>query len=182
MRSADDPVVLGYALSHCGDFLSVNGDTTRARLLHEEMLQNARSIGDDNQRAEAHYDLAMDALAAGDPAIAQPHLALAARHYQDIDHRDGLARCLGALSALALEREHSHLAAWLIGTTAAAREDIGLTPWPLVAEAERRVTERVQASLPDSEFAAQVASGRAVTAAAALDRAWSALAVARPPR
>jgi predicted ATPase len=181
MRSADDPVVLGYALSHYGDFLSVDGDTTRARLLHEEMLQSARSIGDDNQRAEAHYDLAMDALAAGDPAIAQPHLALAARHYQDIDHRDGLARCLGALSALALEREHSQLAAWLIGAMAAAREGIGLTSWPLVAEAERRVTERVQASLPDGEFAAQVASGRAATVAAALDRAVSTLGVA-PPR
>jgi hypothetical protein len=31
------------------------------------MLQGARSIGDDNQRAEVHHDLALDALAAGDP-------------------------------------------------------------------------------------------------------------------
>jgi hypothetical protein len=59
-----------------GDFLSVDGDGTRARLLHEEMLQGARSIGDDNQRAEVHYDLALDALAAGDPGTAQPHLAV----------------------------------------------------------------------------------------------------------
>jgi hypothetical protein len=38
------------------------------------MLQIARSLGDQNLRAEAHYDLAMDALSAGDSASAQPHL------------------------------------------------------------------------------------------------------------
>src|SRR5258708_35988530 len=88
----------------------------------------------------------MGALSAGDSEPAHPHRAVAARHYQDIDHRDGLARCLGALSALGLEREHSQLAAWLIGATAASRDSIGLTPWPLVAEAERRGMRPVPAS------------------------------------
>jgi hypothetical protein len=109
-----------------------------------------------------------------------PHLAVAARHYQDIDHRDGLARCLGALSVLALEREHSHLAAWLIGATAAARDRIGLMPWPSVAEAERRVVERVRASLPVGEFTTEVASGRTQTTEAVLDRALSVLGGAVP--
>jgi hypothetical protein len=179
-RGADDPLSLGYVLSHFGLFLGVDGDVTRARALHEEMLPIARSLDDDNQRAEAHYDLAMDALSAGDPESAHPHLAVAARRYQDIDHRDGLARCLGALSALALEREHSHLAAWLIGATAAARDSIGLTPWPSVAEAERRVIGRVRASLPDGEFTPEMTSGRAQTTEAALDRALSTLGGAVP--
>jgi tetratricopeptide (TPR) repeat protein len=151
VRSADDPVVLGYVLSHFGLFLCADGDVTRARALHEEMLQNARSLDDDKQRAEAHYDLAADALSAGDPEQALPHLAVAARHYTDIDNLDGLARCLGGLSALALQRQHPDLAAWLTGTTAAARA-IGLTPWPPVAEVERRVTERIKTFLPSAEF------------------------------
>jgi len=179
-RGAGDPVVLGYVLSHFGLFLCVDGDVTRARALHEEMLPIARSLADDNQRAEAHYDLAMDALSAGDSEPAHPHLAVAARHYQDIDHRDGLARCLGALSALALEREHSHLAAWLIGATAASRDSIGLTPWPLVAEAERRVIGRVRASLPAGELIPEMTSGRIQTTEAALDRALSTLEGAVP--
>ena len=165
-RNASDLVVLGYMLSHFGLFLCVDGDVTRARALHGEMLSLARSLADDNQRAEAHYDLAVDALAAGHPP-AYPHLAVAARHYSDIDHRDGLARCLGALSALAVERGDSGLAARLIGATAAARA-IGLSPWPTVAENERRVTERVRASLPNQEFTAQVAAGRTQTTESSL--------------
>ena len=110
-RDADNPLTPGYVLAHYGAFLCVDGDTDRARALHEEMLQVARSLGDQNLRAEAHYDLAMDALSAGDSASAQPHLVVAVRHYQDLDHLDGLTRCLGALSTLALAREYAGLAA-----------------------------------------------------------------------
>jgi predicted ATPase len=178
-RSAGDLIVLGYVLSHFGLLLSVDGDATRARVLHEEMLGNARSLGDDNQRAEAHYDLAMDALSERDPEAAVAHLVVAARHYTDIDHRDGLARVLGALTAVALERQDSQLAAQLIGATEAARA-IGLTPWTVVTEAERRVSERVRAALPDAEFTAQQAVGRTKTAETALAEALLALGNAEP--
>src|ERR1700748_308809 len=127
------------------------------------MLRIARSLGDQNLRAEAHYDLALDALFAGDVTSSRPHLVTAVRFYQNLDHLDGLTRCLGALTALALAREHPHLAARLIGATAAARDHTGLTPWPAVAEAERRTTERAQALLPRSEYAAQLAAGRGQT-------------------
>jgi predicted ATPase len=166
-RKADDPIVLGYVLSHFGLFLAVDGDTQRAQALHQEVLGNARSVGDDNQRAEAHYDLAMDALCGGEPELAGPHLALAARHYIRIDHRDGQARCLGALSALALARGHVHHAARLIGAAAAARA-IGLAPWPSVAEAERRTIERVRAALPIEEFTAAEVAGQRQTSQTAL--------------
>ena len=179
IRSGDYPVVLGYVLSHFGLYLCAIGDLTRAQALHEEMLHNARSLDDDNQRAEAHYDLAMDALSAGTPERAFPHLTLAARHYADIDNRDGLGRCLSGLSALALARDDAGLAAWLIGATAAARA-IGLTPWPSVAEAERRVTDRVQATLPSTEFNAQVTAGQTQRPQDALAHALSALGATAP--
>jgi hypothetical protein len=120
--------------------------------------------------AEAHYDLAMDAISADDPRTAEPHLAVAVRYYRDIDHLDGLTRCLGALSALALNRSQAHLAARLIGAAAGARASIGLTPWPAVTEAERRIIERTQALLPDDEFTAQVTAGRGQTVEDALTR------------
>jgi hypothetical protein len=53
-------------------------------------------------------------MAAGDAGSAAPHLAAAVRHYQNLDHFEGLTRCLGALSALALERDDPHLAARLM--------------------------------------------------------------------
>jgi predicted ATPase len=169
-RSSGDLIILGYVLSHFGLFLSAGGDTARARGLHEEMLGTARSLGDDNQRAEAHYDLAMDALSEDGADAALPHLVVAARHYIGIDHRDGLARCLGALTAMAFQRQQSQLAARLIGATETART-IGLTPWPVTTEVERRVSERVRAALPEAEFTARVAAGRAQTAEAALGEA-----------
>ena len=48
-------------------------------------------------------------MAACDAGSAEPHLAAAVRHYRDLDHFEGMARCLGALSALALQRDHPHL-------------------------------------------------------------------------
>jgi hypothetical protein len=144
------------------------------------MLRIARSLGDQNLRAEAHYDLAVDALSAGDVTSAPPHLVTAVRYYQNLDHLDGLTRCLGALTALALADEHPHLAARLIGATAAARDRTGLTPWPEVTEAERRTIERAQALLPPSEYTAQVAAGRSQTIEDALTQALQTLAGQAP--
>ena len=175
VRDAGDPLVLGYVLAHYGAFLSVHGDPAQARALHEEMLGIARSLGDENLRAEGHYDVAMDALSGGDVASAQPHLVVAVEHYRSLDHLDGLTRCLATLSALAVALDHPQLAARLIGATAAARDRTGLTPWPTVIEAERRSVERAAALLPGSEYAAQVAAGRSQTLQDAFAQAWQAL-------
>jgi predicted ATPase len=180
-RDALSPLVVAYVESHYGNYLCLHGDTASARTMHEESLRIADSHDDDNLRAEAHYFLAMDSLAADDPDPAYPHLEAAARYYTDIDHRDGLTRCLGMLSALALDRGDPRLAARLTGATAGARDDIGLMPWPGVAEAERRVTERIQAMLPAAQYGAEAASGRSATLEAALARALSSLAAPAPP-
>jgi predicted ATPase/DNA-binding SARP family transcriptional activator len=170
-RDAGDPLALGYIRAHYGSFLSLDGDVARARALHEEMHEIACSLGDTNLRAEAHYDLAMDAMSAGDPEPAEPHLVAAVSLYRLMGHLDGLTRCLGALSALAVKRGHWHLAARLIGATAAARASIGLTPWPAVAEAEQRTIDQAEARLPSGEFAAQTASGRGQAMEGALTQA-----------
>jgi len=177
-RDAQSPLVAGYVQSHYGNYLCIDGDLTSARTMHEESLRTADAHGDDNLRAEAHYFLAMDSLTAGDPDPAYRHLEAAARYYTDIDHRDGLTRCLAMLSALALDRGQPRLAARLTGATAGAREDIGLLPWPAVAEAERRVTGRIQARLPATEYGAETAAGRSATLEAAIAQVLSSLAAA----
>ena len=170
-RGADDPLVLGYVLSRYGLLLCVDGEATQAQERHQETLDIGRSLNDENLRAEAHYELALDVMLLGDPVSAQSHLAVAAGCYHDFDHLDGLTRCIGALSALALQRGDSHLAARLIGAAAAARDNIGLTPWPSVTEVERRTSDRVRALVPGDVFSALVGSGRSLTIKDALAEA-----------
>jgi hypothetical protein len=179
-RDMQSPLLAGYAQSHYGNYLCVHGDPAAARVMHEECLRTADSRGDDNLRAEALYFLAMDSLAEGDPDPAHRQLEAAARYYTDIDHRDGLTRCLGMLSSLALYRGDPRLAARLGGATAAARDEIGLVPWPNVAEAERRVTESIQARLPAAEYGEQAAAGRSAGLEAAITGALGRLAAGRP--
>jgi tetratricopeptide (TPR) repeat protein len=169
-RGADDPLVLGYVLSY-GLLLCVDGEATQAPERHRETLDIGRSLNDENLRAEAHYELALDVMLLGDPESAQSHLAVAADRYHDFDHLEGLTRCIGAFSALALQRGDSHLAARLIGAAAAARDNIGLTPWPSVTELEGRTNDRVRALVPGEAFSALVDSGRSLTIKDALAEA-----------
>jgi predicted ATPase len=162
-RAAGDPLVLGYVQVHYGARLCLDGDLDRARVLYEEALTIARSIGDENLRAEAHYVLAIDAMAVSDARSATPQLAAAVLHYRSIDHLEGLTRCVGALSELALQSGDPHLAARLIGTTAAVRDRFGLKPWPSVTQAERRTIQRAAALLSHGEYTAQLAAGRSQT-------------------
>ena len=178
-QDAQRPLLAGYTQSQYGNYLCVHGDPAAAREMHEQCQRTADARGDDNLRAEALYFLAMDSLAAGDPDPAHRHLEAAARYYTDIDHRDGLTRCLGMLSSLALCRGDPALAARLAGATAAARDEIGLVPWPNVAEAEGRVTESIQARLPAAEYGEQTAAGRSAGLEAAIAGALASLA-ARP--
>ena len=168
LRDGDDPLVRGYLLAHFGALLCLDGDVDRARALHEEALGTARSLGDENLRAEAHYVLALDDMTAGDVGSAAPQLAAAVRHYQNLDHFEGLARCLGALSALALRRGDPRLAARLTGAAAAIRDRFRFKPWPYVTQVEGATAEQAAASLPVGEYTAQVTAGRGQTSEDAL--------------
>jgi predicted ATPase len=182
-RAAGDRLVLAVALEHYGAVLSLDGDLDQAHALHEEMLTIARSLNDENLRAEAHYVLAIDAIAAGDAGSAAPQLAAAVQDYQNLGHFEGLTRCLAALSALALQRGDPHLAARLVGTTTAVRDRFGgsgLRPWPWAAQAEKPTIERAAALLPGGEYDAQLAVGRSQTIDDALTAALSILEDRQP--
>jgi predicted ATPase len=180
-QTAGDPLVLGYVQAHYGALLFL--DLDQARALLEEALTTARSVGDENLRAEAHYGLAAAALADGDAGSAAPHLAAAVRHYQNLGHFEGLTRCLAALSALALQHGDPRLAARLIGTAAEARDHFGgsgFSPWPWAAQAEQPTIEQTKALLPGGEYTAQLAIGRSQTLDEALAAAMPILQDRQP--
>jgi predicted ATPase len=162
-RAAGQPLALGYVEAHYGALLFLEGDLDQARALHEDALAIARSHGDENLRAEAHYVLAIDSMAAGDAGSAAPQLEAAVRHYQGLDHLEGLARCLGALGALALHRGDPHLAARLLGTAAAVRDHFGFRLWPYVIQAERVTIDKTAALLSEGDYTTETATGRGQT-------------------
>ena len=180
LREGDDPLGLGYVMSHFGILLCLEGDVARARALHEQIIPIARRFEDGNQLAEAHYDLALDGLADGDLEPVHPHLAAAVGRYQHIDHREGLCRCLSALGTLAVEGGDAPLAARIVGSSLAARDAVGLEPWPSVAESERRTIQHITALLSDGEFREQVRAGRTQDLDTALAHAMSELAQPEP--
>jgi hypothetical protein len=141
-RAVGDPLVLGYVQAHYGALLRLDGDLDQAaNCTRKRSRSPARAVM--KTSAPKHTTLlAIDFMAAGDAGSAAPHLAAAVRHYQNLDHCEGLTRCLGALSALALERDDPHLAARLIGTAAAGRDRFGFKPWPYVTQAERPAIRR----------------------------------------
>jgi hypothetical protein len=180
-RDVGDRLVLGYVKSHYGALLCLDGDLDQARTLHTEALTIARSLGDENLRGESHYVLAIDAMAAGDAGSAAPQLAAAVRDYQNLDHFEGLARCLAALGAQALERGDPQLAARLIGSASGVRDRFGFKSWPWVTQAEQPTIERAEALLPAGEYAAQLAIGRSQTIDEALTAAQPILQGPPPP-
>ncbi|MDG4825269.1 hypothetical protein O7635_25770 [Asanoa sp. WMMD1127] len=182
-RAADDPLVSGYVLSHYGLLLAARGQVAAAQSRHQDTLAIARAVDDENLRAEAHYDLAVDATALGHRGSARHHLAAALEGYRGIDHLDGLTRCLGALAAIAVHTGDPRLASRLVGAAAAARDRIGLRPWPSVAVVEGRTSDGIAELLPPAEVAALAGAGRELTIEQALRAGGHLLpqvAVARP--
>lgn len=175
-REAGDVLATGYILSHYGALLCLDDDHERARAMHQEMLTIACALSDANMRAEARYDLAVDALADSDITSAEYELSVAVRDYLQIDHLDGLTRCLGALAALALKRFRADIAVELIGTAEAAREAVGLTPWPVVTESESWTAKKAAELLRPEEYASRRHAGRAKSVSTALTQALESLA------
>ena len=161
LRVPEGRVGLAYGLAHYGTLLLDEGDVHAARRAHDEALAIAEDVGDVNLQAEVQVAIAHDAIAAGDLHEARDRAAAAVHLYRAIDHREGMAYCLGAMAGLATAEEDHERAALLLGAAARAREAIGLPPWPLVAELERRYAERACASAGADAFNAAFKAGRA---------------------
>jgi len=108
----------------------------------------------------------------GSGGIGKTRLALAVLEETRGQWRDGAA----FVDLSPVGDDDPRLAAWLTGANAAARDDIGIVPWPAITEAERRVTERIQGQLPADEYGAQAAAGRSATVQAAIAQALAILA------
>jgi hypothetical protein len=150
----------GYVLVHMGSLLLADGDVDGARSAQQQSLAIAEALGDPNLRAESHFQLAHDAVAAGEIEHARAYAASAADHYIRVDHLEGKSFTLGALAGIAVSSGDATLAARLLGAAAGLRDAINLRAWPLVGEIERRYGDRARDVLGSVAFLEAFESGR----------------------
>jgi hypothetical protein len=122
--------------------------------MHEEVLALAEAIEDDHMRAQAHDQLALDALLAGELDPAAEQLGRAAALHGELRDHEGIAYCLEGFAALALARGQAEEAARFMGTAAAARRLVGVAIWPFLRPLHERLETFARMALPDGFDAA----------------------------
>jgi tetratricopeptide (TPR) repeat protein len=149
-RGAGDRWGVALALIPLGDLALLDGDVPAARGMHEEVLALADAIGDDHMRAQAHDQLGLDDLLAGDLDRAAEHLHLAAGLHRGLRDHEGIAYCLEGFAALSLARGDAPGAARLMGVAAAARRLVGVAVWPFMQPLHERLETFARTALGDA--------------------------------
>ena len=178
-RANDDRWGVALALIPLGDLALLEGDVAAARPMHEEVLALAEATEDDHMRAQAHDQLALDALLAGELDPAAEQLRRAAGLHGELRDHEGIAYCLEGFAALALARGHAEEAARLMGTATAARRLVGAAVWPFMRPLHERFETFVRMSLRDG-FDPAFAAGLQLEPLAVLAKVAAEVA-AQPP-
>jgi predicted ATPase len=168
-REEGDDWGVALALIPLGDLALLAGDVPGGRAMHEEVLAHARAIDDDHMTAQAHDQLALDAMLAGEMPTARGHLAHAAGLHSALHDHEGMAYCLEGFAGLALATQHPELAARLLGAAARSRELVGVAIWTFMRPLEQRLQALVRAAVPGDGFEAAFAEGRTLQPEAALE-------------
>jgi hypothetical protein len=172
-RQAGDDWGVALALIPLGDLALLSGDVAGAQAMHEEVLRHATGIGDDHMIAQAHDQLALDALLAFDLDTARAELGRAAGLHRTLHDRESTAYCLEGFASLALATQQPELAARLMGAAEHARHLVGVAVWPFVRPLRQRLEGFVRAST--ARFDAAFAEGAALGPEEALDLATRSL-------
>jgi predicted ATPase len=169
-RAAEDDWGVCLALIPLGDLDLLDGDVQAAVPLHEEVLRRAEAVDDDHMRAQAHDQLALDAMLGGDLTAATEHLRTGAGLHRVLRDHEGIAYCLEGFAALALATGRAAAAARFMGAADAARRLVGVAVWPFMRPLHERLETFARAALPDG-FDDARAGGRGLQPLAALDEA-----------
>ncbi|MGH2673055.1 MAG: ATP-binding protein [Actinomycetota bacterium] len=151
------------------------GDRTRARATHEENLARARALG--NAPIMATTLGALSSYAADEGRI-EDAVSLAAesvRMYRELGDLGGIAIELCRCADVTALMGRSDVAARLLGSSEALREEIGLSVRPWLGSEIQRTLTRIRGDLDDSVFALEWDRGRKLTPDAAVSLALESL-------
>jgi tetratricopeptide (TPR) repeat protein len=178
LRRSGDTWSVAYALVPLGDAQLLTGDLPAAVRAHEEALSLAGRTGDDHLVAAVLDRLGMDAVRAGELAVAHERLFRSAVLHRQVRDQEGLANCLDGLAGLVLALGVPRAAARLAGAAEAARAALGVAVWPLLRGQVDRLEEAVRAALGEDDEPRERAAGAAAGPWAALDAGLAAVTAA----
>ncbi len=177
-----DPWTTAILLNTLGDVMRARGDAAQAGALYAEAISHFQALDPDG-RYFPHgilHNLAYVQLADGQLDRATDLFLEGADTYVAVgSDRRGLAECVIGLGCTAARASHGTLAANLFGSAEAELERMGTSVSPTNRADYERGMRALRASLPSSQVAAELASGRKLALEAALELARTALR-ARP--
>ncbi|HEX6709404.1 MAG TPA: tetratricopeptide repeat protein, partial [Rubrobacter sp.] len=170
-RALDDEKGVETSLINLGEMLLTTGDLTRAQTLFEEGMKMARERGDSLSVNLTRLNLGILAVDQGEPDRAEVLLVAALHAFRQLGDVDAIVDCLDALGQAYAAKEHGILAAKLLGTAEAVREELAMP----VRLAERDRYERFVAlsrrGLEEPVWEAAWSEGRAMSLAEAIEYA-----------
>jgi class 3 adenylate cyclase/tetratricopeptide (TPR) repeat protein len=170
-REIGDRLAIAKSANNLGMIATLEKRFDAARVLFLHTMQLSREVGDAWMVAVAHNNLGNANRGLGDHRAARAHYRDSLLAYRDYDDRWSLAFLLEDIGLLAASAADAPTALELIGAADTLRAAIGAPRAPSLAqEIERHIADAV-AALPQPARETHLARGRALDAAAAVERA-----------
>jgi predicted ATPase/transcriptional regulator with XRE-family HTH domain len=134
-----------------------------ARALYEQSVPLFRQTGDTRGLAQTLLGLGRAALREGAGEYAEQVFAEALACWKEVGIGAGVVRCLAGLAAAAAGRGRLERAAGLFAAASTLAPTVGVTFSAADAHEHARVVADLRARLPEADFAAAWAAGRAMT-------------------
>jgi non-specific serine/threonine protein kinase len=159
-QQAQDAWAATVALFSLGWLPLLGGDLDRATAMHEECLAQRRVVGDTWGVAASLHTLGLVAQTRGDIDKAAALFKEGLAQYFLLANEQGLVDCVEGLAAAASARGRAVTAAQLFGATAAWREALGASLWPIARMVYERATRETRDALGDDAHARAWAAGK----------------------
>jgi tetratricopeptide (TPR) repeat protein len=161
-RQVGDRWGTSQVLNAMGDIARALGDNDRASTLYTESLQLYRQLGVKRDIPASLHNLGHVALARGDNLKAKEFFKESLTLHQELGNKHGITESLVGLAGVAANQEPVR-AARLLGSSAALREALGRSMWPVEQLAFEHNLSVIKAQLDDATWQAAWNEGQAMS-------------------
>jgi hypothetical protein len=171
LREADEPFLLGLALTAVGSFHMVVGDLEDARRLQVEAVAFAEQLGDERLWAQAKNQAGLVELLGGHLERTRELLDAGAEVFLDLEDTEGLCLSLFGYGWLAVTEGDARRAALALGAAQAEGDRCGLKMWPTLRDLYDSLLEGTRQQLGEEAFEEAFELGKVLPRSHAMEAA-----------